>query len=244
MKKIIYIDTETTGLDSKIHGLTEVAFIIEIDGKEVEKGLLQIDPLSYAKDIAIEQEALYITNKTLADITEYQDSYIQFREFMQILDKYIDKFDKNDRFTINGYNTNFDIGFIKEWFKDNQYNFYSTYFSYKELDVFALVKYLKYLGSINTRDDKLKTICDYFGIPFNPHNALDDIIATKKLNGLIVKRYINDIFNPPIGDMEKNPKSCTYCDYCKDEICVNDDSLLCGEFVSSSSVCYLFVEKL
>lgn len=38
MKKILWLDTETTGLNPKIHGLREFAFIIEIDGIEVEKG--------------------------------------------------------------------------------------------------------------------------------------------------------------------------------------------------------------
>jgi DNA polymerase-3 subunit epsilon len=194
MKKVIYIDTETTGLDKVKHGLRELAYIVEIDGEEVESGLFKINPLTYNKEVEIDPKALEISKKTLEDLTgdEYTDSRYCFSSLIELLDKYIDKFNKEDKFIINGYNTSFDIGFIQEWFTDNNNKFYGAYFNYKDLDVFALVKYLKYLGYINTKNDKLETICNHFDIDIAAHNALDDIKATKKLNDLLTRRYLNE----------------------------------------------------
>jgi DNA polymerase-3 subunit epsilon len=190
MSKILYIDTETTGLDKTKSGLTELACIVEINGVQVDKLLLQINTTTYNKDIAIEDEALTLTGKTKELINSYPTSKDQFEMFIDLLDQYIDKYDKTDKFQLNGYNTNFDIGFIQEWFKDNDHKYYGSYFNYKELDVFALVKYLKYLGLIDTENDKLETICNHFGIELDAHNALDDIVATKKLHELLTQKYI------------------------------------------------------
>jgi arsenate reductase-like glutaredoxin family protein len=48
------------------------------------------------------------------------------------------------------------------------------------------------MGHIDTENDKLETICKHYGIELNAHNALDDIIATKRLNDLLTKQYIHD----------------------------------------------------
>ncbi len=185
MKKVICIDTETTGLDCAKHGIRELAYIIEIDGKAKEYGLFKINPLTFNKKVQINQKALDISHKTLEEITssDYLDSKGCFETFIEILDNYLNKSDKEDKFTIVGYNTSFDIGFLKEWFKDNDIVFFNSYFSYKHLDVFALVGYFKYLGFIETSNDRLETICKYYNIPLDAHNALDDIQATKKLQG-------------------------------------------------------------
>jgi len=37
MGKIFWFDTETTGLDDKIHGITELAILIEDDGKIIDE---------------------------------------------------------------------------------------------------------------------------------------------------------------------------------------------------------------
>lgn len=69
---------------------------------------------------------------------------------------------------------------------------FKDYFHYKVIDVFFSYLPLKHLGFIDTVDDKLKTVCEYFNIPIDAHNALSDIEATKNLYELISDRFIND----------------------------------------------------
>ena len=190
-KKILWLDTETTGLNPNIHGLREVGFIVEIDGVVMEKGVFYINPFTYEKQIEIDDYALFISNKTIEELKTYDRSSLSLKEFIKTIVKYINVNSKEDVFTIAGYNVGFDIGFIKAWFDDiGPKDAYKTLFNYKALDVFSLVFFLRNLDLIDTENDKLETLCKYFNIDIDAHNALSDILATKQLYETIVDKYI------------------------------------------------------
>ena len=192
MKKVLWLDVETTGLDCRKHGLREVGFIIEIDGVEVDKGVFKINPFTYTtKDVEIDDYALEISKVSIEDLESYDSSSYCFKELMKKLVKYVNVNDKNDCFVIAGYNTAFDIGFIKEWFKEmGLLDSYKDLFHYKSLDVFSIVFALRHIGLNSAENDKLETICNYFDIEIDAHNALSDIEATKKLYELICEKFI------------------------------------------------------
>ena len=192
MKKVLWLDVETTGLDCRKHGLREVGFIIEIDGVEVDKGVFKINPFTYTtKDVEIDDYALEISKVSIEDLKSYDRVSYCFKELMKKLVKYVNVNDKNDCFVIAGYNTAFDIGFIKEWFKEmGLLDSYKDLFHYKSLDVFSIVFALRHLGINSAENDKLETMCNYFGIEIEAHNALSDIEATKKLYELICEKFI------------------------------------------------------
>ena len=192
MKKVLWLDVETTGLDCRKHGLREVGFIIEIDGIEVDKGVFKINPFTYTtRDVEIDDYALEISKVSIEDLESYDSSSYCFKELMKKLVKYVNVNDKNDCFVIAGYNTAFDIGFIKEWFKEmGLLDSYKDLFHYKSLDVFSIVFALRHIGLNSAENDKLETMCNYFGIEIDAHNALSDIEATKKLYELICEKFI------------------------------------------------------
>ena len=192
MKKVLWLDVETTGLDCRKHGLREVGFIIEIDGVEVDKGVFKINPFTYTtKDVEIDDYALEISKVSIEDLESYDRVSYCFKELMKKLVKYVNVNDKNDCFVIAGYNTAFDIGFIKEWFKEmGLLDSYKDLFHYKSLDVFSIVFALRHIGLNSAENDKLETMCNYFGIEIEAHNALSDIEATKKLYELICEKFI------------------------------------------------------
>ena len=192
MKKVLWLDVETTGLDCRKHGLREVGFIIEIDGVEVDKGVFKINPFTYTtKDVEIDDYALEISKVSIEDLESYDRVSYCFKELMKKLVKYVNVNDKNDCFVIAGYNTAFDIGFIKEWFKEmGLLDSYKDLFHYKSLDVFSIVFALRHIGLNSAENDKLETMCNYFGIEIDAHNALSDIEATKKLYELICEKFI------------------------------------------------------
>lgn len=191
--KLIYIDTETTGLTPSMHGLTELAFILVEDGEVRHKELMRINPLTYNKEVDIEEEALKVTGKDIVEISNYPESYAQFNRFISLLDGFVDKFDKNDKLTVVGYNIGFDIGFIRAWFEDNGCRYYGSYFSYKDIDVFALVKHLKLLGFIDTPSDKLEVVCEAFDVELDAHQAMSDIEATRELYKKLVGKFLPSV---------------------------------------------------
>ena len=191
MSKVIWIDTETTGLDPKIHGLREVGFLIEIDGQIVEEGHLFIDTMTYKNEkyiskyvhdeMGINEEVLEL-NKT---------SQEQLMTFEQVLHKYVRKED-NQKFQIAGFNVDFDIAFIIDWFSDTDglKRGFNTYFGHQKLDVLELVRHLKYLKFFETENNRLETLCNHFEIDIDAHQALSDIQATKILHQVLVEEFV------------------------------------------------------
>jgi len=191
MKKVLWIDTETTGLHPKKNGLREIAFILNIDGITVYQEEFFIDPRTYNKSIEIDPKALELSGKTIEDLDEYYDSRRVFATVKSIFDEFVDKDDKDDYFILAGYNVKFDNNFLKAWFEDNGAGEeWNKYIHYKVLDVFPLVITLKHLGLIETKNDKLKTVCEYFDIALEEHNAMEDIQATYNLYKTITDRFI------------------------------------------------------
>lgn len=186
MTKLLYLDTETTGLYANKHGLTQVAAIIVIDGEEKDRINLKINTNTYPRPIKFEEKALEINGETIESIASYANSDDQLRKFVDLLDFYLGT---DDTYQVVGYNVSFDIGFIKAWFKDWDYK-YSEFFSYKDIDVLALVRNLQLSGVIDTENAKLGTLCDYFDIPLDAHDAMNDIEATRTLYQLLVNEYI------------------------------------------------------
>ena len=189
MKKVIYIDTETTGLYPDRHGMIEVACIVEYDKKVVDKLAFNINALTYNKPIEVTDDALEINGKSIKEINGYPRSKKQFRMFLNFLGTHVNQYDKEDKLQVIGYNPDFDMKMIQSWFEDNGNDFCWAYFK-NTMDVWQMVKHLEYAGKIDTENHQLGTMCQYFGIKHDAHKAMADIKATRKLHHLLIKRFI------------------------------------------------------
>lgn len=191
MNKILWLDLETTGISSEKNGIIELAAMIMINNKITGSFNAEINPKSYNKKIEIKKEALKINGYTKKDFKHFGKSPDQFKYFTEWLDKYVNKYDKTDKFVISGYNSRFDIDFLRAWFEDNDHKYYGSYFSNYDNDVFAFIKKLWASGHISgTENLKLPTICEYFGIELDAHNAIDDIEATIELDKILTRKFL------------------------------------------------------
>jgi len=178
MNKKIYFDLETTGLDPIINGIIQIAGIIEVDGKEVEEFNMKLKP--FELDV-IEEEALKVSGTTREEIKTFEDPNLVYAKITSIFNKYIDKYNRDDKFIVCGYNVRFDINFLKEFFVKNGDNYLFSYFGQPK-DPFPVIQYLSAIGKIISTNNKLSTICEYFKIDIkDAHDAMVDIKATKTL---------------------------------------------------------------
>jgi len=188
--KTLYIDTETTGTDPQVNDIIQIAFIIETDNKINGKWDFKCSPL---KQKNISQEALDIQGLTFQDVINRPPPSIAYKELIKVFDRYINKFDKADKFTVIGHNVKFDISFLQQFFISNGNHFLYSYINYFPIDTLFLANYLKYHNILNTDNLKLATLCDYFKISLDAHDAMNDIIATRdlliKMNNLIDLKY-------------------------------------------------------
>jgi len=98
------------------------------------------------------------------------------------LEKYVDKYDKKDKFYSAGYNVRFDLDFLQSFFMKRGNKFGTgSYQNWRAIDVMQIVHYMDYRNKINLENYKLATICNHFGIDIKAHDSMQDIRATRLL---------------------------------------------------------------
>ena len=176
--KIFYFDVETTGLDPQKNDIIQLAYVVEINGEIKEEGEFKLQPMNYA---TIEKGALEVNKITIEQLKTYSQPWLVHVQIMKLLDKYIDKYNKQDKFIPAGYNVKFDLDMFREFFKKNNHKYFGSYFGYYVLDPIPFLMVLEYKGLIKLESHKLVDICKYFGIEIQAHDALSDIKATREL---------------------------------------------------------------
>ncbi len=177
MKKVLYFDCETSGTDPKKNAIIQLAGMIEIDGEVKESFNFKIKPFPTDE---IESAALAVNKITQQEMEGYPDPKEAYRQIVALFGKYVDKFDKTDKFIVCGYNVRFDIDFLKEFFEKNGDSYLFSWLG-PQKDPLPVFSYLRAIGAIDSPDAKLGTICKVLKIELDAHDALEDIVATKKV---------------------------------------------------------------
>ena len=186
MNKIIFIDTETGGVNPEKAALIQLSGIIRIDKKDVEKFNFYIKPFENSE---VTEKALEVQGRTLEELKT--DKYVEekevYKQFINILDKYIDKYDRTDKFIVAGYNVRFDVDILKAFFQRHGNNFLFSYLDSSMLDPLYSIRLLQIAEVLPVlENNKLETWCKHFGIELKAHDSLEDIEATKKLMGKLI----------------------------------------------------------
>jgi DNA polymerase III subunit epsilon len=176
--KQLFVDVETTGLNSEKNSIVHLACIVVLDGKVKEKFSLRMSP-GYNEVVNVNK--FYNSGKKTVISQE-----TGFKRFIAFLDTYINKYNTLDKFTFAAHNAAFDSGFIREWFRKNDNNFYGSYFYTPVLCTMALT-HLVLSGQAKTHlitSYKLKDILTFYNIKANEeklHDATYDIKLTYEL---------------------------------------------------------------
>lgn len=176
--KVLYFDTETTGTDPKKHSIIQLSGIIEIDGIVKEEFNFKCQPDNYDD---IDYEALEVNGVTVEELKTFEQPKETYSKLLEVLGKYVDKFDKFDKFYPAGHNVAFDIDFLAEFFKRRGDDFFGSWQNWRCIDSRLLANFLCYAGIIEPEHIKLSALCEYFKIDIKAHDAMSDIRATRKL---------------------------------------------------------------
>jgi DNA polymerase III subunit epsilon len=188
--KRLFIDVETTGTDHKIHAIHQISGIIEIDGIIKETFDFNIKPFEGA---VIDEEALEIGGVSVETIMQYPEATVIYGKLMSIFTKYINKFDKTDKFVLIGYNVHFDKNFLSEfWLRNNDKYFFSLCWG-SHIDIMSMA--MLHLEKIRHElvDFKLMTVVKHFCIIIDEdklHNSLYDIEISRTLFYKILNKSI------------------------------------------------------
>lgn len=185
-KKVLYLDTETTGTNPRRHGIIQFAGIIEIDGEVKETLNLKFRPFETDE---IDDEALRITGTERSELESRMTSREAYQQICSFFSRHCNKFDRDDKFYPAGYNVRFDLDMLSEFFKKNGDSFLGSWINWRSIDGLALANCLDLTGRINLPNHKLSTLCEEFGIPIDAHDALSDITATRSLIKNIIDKH-------------------------------------------------------
>lgn len=188
MSKLLFLDVETSSLDSVNGAILQIACIIEVNGKTVGEFSSYVKP---HKKATIDKEALKINGLRKKKIKKFKPSTQVFDDFIIFLDKYVNKYDKKDKYLMVAYNGNFDKNFIFAWANRVGFHFLGSYIDHRLIDPLILARTAHYLGQLPNQpeDFKLSTMCGVYGINTPNHDAVEDIVATKKLFEAIIKGW-------------------------------------------------------
>lgn len=188
MSKVIWFDTETTGLNPVHNDIIQIAGIIEIDGKSVEEFNFKCRPHNPEN---IEQEALDTHGYKKEDIITWEEPQQAFTKLTDVFSKYIDKYSKYDKFIPAGHNVTFDIQFLGEFFKKcgDSYGI-GSWMSWQPLDTMVMAVILKRLNKFNPVNMKLQTICNAVGIKYSEHDALEDVRASRRFGNNFLDLFL------------------------------------------------------
>lgn len=188
--KLLFFDLETTGTQSDKHGIHQLSGMVVINGEVKETFDLRVQPHPGA---VIEQGALDVAGVTMEQIMAYPPMSVVYNHFINILSKYVDRYDRNDKFFLAGYNNgSFDNQFLRAWFGHNGDKYFGSWFWPNCLDVMILATPYLMQQRPQMLNFKQGTVAKTLGIPVDDsklHDALYDIEICKSIYDKVCGKY-------------------------------------------------------
>lgn len=180
--KLLFFDTETTGVRYWKDGIHQISGYIDIDGEIKETFDFKAQPNPKAE---ISDEALAIAKVTREQIANYPPMETVFSEFIKMLGKYVNKNDETDNFYLVGFNnSSFDNPMLRAWFKQNGGEKYSSWFWSNCFDVFVMATPYILNQRPKMKSCNLFNVAKALGIEVDEsklHDALYDIEITRAI---------------------------------------------------------------
>lgn len=178
MIKNLFLDLETTGLNYYEHGIVEIGGVIEIDGKVKEEFLLQCKPFPGQ---LVSKQAMAVNKIGLNEMAAFPEPRDTYVELINILDKYVNRFDSKDKFFMIGYNVYFDHMFLRNFFEQNDNKYFSSYVWWPCIDVAVLLMEALKEKRTEFENFKLESVAKMMEIEIEAHNALSDAKACREI---------------------------------------------------------------
>jgi len=173
--RILFIDTETGGLDPNTYSLLSIAFVLWKDFSIIDQIEIPINDGIFN----VEKKAMEI-NKI--DLEKHRIIALEPKEAIKKMKDFLFKhFSRDQKITLAGHNINFDVNFLRMFLEKNDEKF-DNYFSHRFVDTSSILYYLYLAGKLKKRTISSDEAFKMFKIKVdNRHTALSDAIGTANL---------------------------------------------------------------
>jgi len=180
LNKTLFIDLETTGVDSNVNMITQIAAEYHVDGVVISKFYEKLKAVPNPQK-SISLGALKITKQTLnVTMTEGEDEakvVIDFVDWLLQLDM--------KKAHICGHNVNFDIEFIKNTLRAYNITGWDEVVSYRVEDTCSLARTMMKAGILEEGSVSLGELANTLGVLVPKgeylHNAATDVSVTAEV---------------------------------------------------------------
>lgn len=179
--KILFIDTETGGINPSEHSLLSIAFAIWENGK-----------ITAAKEFLINDGVLNVTSQALEinniDIKEHSRIALTSENAISEIKDYLNQnFGFDEKIILCGHNILFDINFFKNFWNKNEGNF-NNRFSHRYVDTSSILFFLSILNKIPENSNSSQNAFNFFSISIDKrHSALGDVLGTAELFNRLIE---------------------------------------------------------
>lgn len=187
MIKRIFLDTETTGSNRLACGVWQIGGIIEA-GKREEEFQFECDIFS---EDEIDDKALEMNDLTLQILSLKPDPIDVMVQFQELLAKYVDKFDKQDKFYFINFGAEFDSEVMRQWFAKCGDDYYGSWFWHPPIDVMVLAMQDIIGKRHQLKKFKQSMVAEYYRVDFDEsklHTSLYDANVARRIYYKIVGR--------------------------------------------------------
>lgn len=183
---VMWIDTETTGLDAVKNDVIQIAVIVESPtGEVLEKANFLCAPYSFEN---IHPKALEVNGRTIEELQTFMPPEQCLSDFIIFLNKYKQE---GIKFLCSGYNVAYDVRMLEQWFikGGRASSVWGEYFDYHTYDVFSIWKNFCKEKNIKLVNNRLATVAEFFELKFDAHEAQSDINVTREIGGQLAQHY-------------------------------------------------------
>lgn len=187
MNKLLFIDVETTGIDRNKSGVWQIGGLIEC-GKRKEEFLFECD--IFEQD-DFDPTVTDITGITLEKLSSFSNPAQVHDQLIKIFDKYVDRYDKTDKFTTIAYGASFDQDMLERWFKNNDDDFLRSWTWHPWICMMSTAALMLKDERSSIKSFKLSSIAEYLNIKVDEnktHNALYDAQIAREIYYKLIKK--------------------------------------------------------
>lgn len=181
--RILWLDTETDGLDLEFNSIVRLAGVFEIDREPIHEFDLKLRP---AFPSHISDQALTVNRLSREEIMAYPPAREGHREFVRLVTEggpwKVDKYDRQDKLTLGFKNGAFDNPRLRKLFERCNDSYFGSLFESAYLDLqHTMVEAVECGAAQRLENWRLQTWLAHWGIEHNAHDALSDIKGTQNL---------------------------------------------------------------